>query len=65
MIIKMKLRDVIHSDTLIEQLGLNPYCCSEGADPDEYITVEVRDVITYTDEELAEKQRRREESIWI
>ena len=48
MIIKMKLRDVIHNDTLIEQLGLNPYCCNEGADPDEYVEVKVKTVIPYT-----------------
>lgn len=52
MIIKMRLGDVIHNDTLIEQLGLNPYCCSEGADPDEYVEVKVKAVIPYTYEEL-------------
>ena len=55
MIIKMRLGDVIHNDTLLQQLGLNPYCCNEGADPDDYVEVEIKDVITYTDEELEEK----------
>lgn len=54
MIIKMKLKDVIHNDTLLEQCGLDPYCCSEGANPEEFIEVEVKKVVPYTDEELEE-----------
>lgn len=54
MIIKMKLKDIIHNDTLLEQCGLNPYCCSEGANPEDYIEVEVKKVVPYTDEELEE-----------
>lgn len=54
MIIKMKLKDIIHNDTLLEQCGLDPYCCSEGANPEDYIEVEVKKVVPYTDEELEE-----------
>lgn len=64
MIIKMKLRDVVQNNTLLEQTGLNPYCCNEGADPDDYVQVEIKDVITYTDEEIEEK-RKREKEEWI
>lgn len=45
MIIKMKLRDIIRNDKLIKQTGINPYCCNEGANLDEYIEVEVEDII--------------------
>lgn len=54
MIIKMKLKDIIHNDTLLEQCGLDPYCCSEGANSEDYIEVEVKKVVPYTDEELEE-----------
>ena len=45
MIIKMKLRDIVKNDKLIERLGLNPYCVNEGADGEEFIPVEVEKVI--------------------
>lgn len=56
MIIKMKLKDIIHNDILLEQCGLDPYCCSEGANPEEFIEVHVKSIITYTDEELEEAE---------
>lgn len=60
MIIKMRLGDIIHNDALLEQTGLNPYCCNEGADPDDYVEVEIKYVVTYTNEELEEKRKGRE-----
>ena len=56
----MKLRDVMQNNTLLEQAGLNPYCCNEGADPDDYVEIYVQDVITYTDEELDEIRKNLE-----
>lgn len=44
MIIKIQLKDIIKNDKLIEELGLNPYCINEGADPEEYKEVEVYNV---------------------
>ena len=60
MIIKMKLKDIIHNDTLLEQCGLDPYCCSEGANPEDYIEVEVKKVVPYIDEELEELEDKDE-----
>ena len=43
--IKMKLKDLVKNDRLLEQTGINPYCINEGADPEEYKEVEVDDVV--------------------
>lgn len=61
MIIKMKLKDLIHNDTLLEQCGLDPYCCSEGANPEDFIEVEVKKVIPYSNEELEEMMEDEDE----
>lgn len=45
MLIKMQLKDVIKDDRLIRKAGLNPYCCNEGADPEDFIEIEVKDVV--------------------
>lgn len=45
MLIKMQLKDIIKYSELIEQTGINPYCCNEGANPEDFIEIEVEDII--------------------
>ena len=41
----MQLKDIIKNDELISMLNLNPYCINEGVDRDDFIEVEVENII--------------------
>jgi hypothetical protein len=43
--IKIKLKDIIKSNEAIEKTGVDPWCVSEGADGEEYVTVKISNTI--------------------
>ena len=39
--IELQLKDIVKNDTLVDKLGLNPWCMAEGADGDTWYQIDV------------------------
>jgi hypothetical protein len=39
--IKLQAKDIMHSDRIVDYLGLNPYCLNEGMDEDRWFEFDI------------------------